>query len=93
MGLFRDAHLLIVFFQCCCIFLFLILPKLHLDVFAADHSAFHATVATFLAPSLLALALLAVFLLFKIDLLLAHRRLRTRFSKNKGALATLENFT
>lgn len=93
MGLFRDARLLIVFFQCCCIFLFLILPKPHLDVFAADHSDFHATVATCLTPSLLALALLAVFLLFKIDLLLAHRRLRTHFFKNKGALATLENFT
>ncbi|XP_075887060.1 interleukin-1 receptor-like 2 isoform X1 [Nelusetta ayraudi] len=50
----------------------------------ADHSAFHATVATFLAPSLLALALLAAFLLFRIDVLLAHRRLRTRFSKNKA---------
>lgn len=61
-----------------------------MTVFAADRSALHATVATCLTPPLLVLALVTLFLLFKVDLLLAHRRLWTCLAKNKGTLATIK---
>lgn len=60
------------------------------DVFSANSSAAHAAAATYLGPSLLALVLAAACLLFKIDLLLAHRRLRACFSRETGTFATLE---
>lgn len=52
---------------------------------AGNNSVFKATVAICLTPSLLALVLVTVFLLFRVDLLLAHRRLWKRLAKNRGS--------
>lgn len=54
---------------------------------AADHSALHTQVALCLSASLIVLALAAAFLLFKVDLLLAHRKLLRRFAKQQGNLS------
>lgn len=48
---------------------------------AADQSALHTHVALCLSASLIILALAAAFFLFKVDLLLAHRKLLRHFAK------------
>ncbi|XP_068602712.1 uncharacterized protein [Brachionichthys hirsutus] len=50
----------------------------------ADHSAFHTLVGLCLAASLTVLILVAVFLLFKEDLVLASRELSRHFAKQKA---------
>uniref|UniRef100_A0A671V841 Interleukin-1 receptor type 1-like n=1 Tax=Sparus aurata TaxID=8175 RepID=A0A671V841_SPAAU len=47
----------------------------------ADHSALHAIVACCLSATLVTLALVAGFLLFKVELALAHRKLLRQFAK------------
>ena len=51
---------------------------------AADHSALYTSVALCLASSLAVLALVLAFLLFKVDLVLAQRKLMRHVSKQKG---------
>ncbi|XP_035531919.1 interleukin-1 receptor type 1-like [Morone saxatilis] len=50
----------------------------------ADHSAFHTHVALCLTASLVILALAAAFLLFKVDLVLAYRKLLRQFGKQQA---------
>lgn len=50
----------------------------------ADHSALHAIVACCLSATLVTLALVAGFLLFKVELALAHRKLLRQFAKPQG---------
>ncbi|XP_051260768.1 interleukin-1 receptor type 1 [Dicentrarchus labrax] len=50
----------------------------------ADHSAFHTHVALCLTASLAILALAAAFLLFKVDLVLAYRKLLRHFAKQQA---------
>uniref|UniRef100_A0A8C3G920 Interleukin 1 receptor type 1 n=1 Tax=Cyclopterus lumpus TaxID=8103 RepID=A0A8C3G920_CYCLU len=47
----------------------------------ADHSALYTTVALYLSASLAVLLLCTVFLLFRVEVVLAHRKLLRRFSK------------
>nr|XP_046259684.1 interleukin-1 receptor type 1-like isoform X2 [Scatophagus argus] len=47
----------------------------------ADHSALHTSIALCLAAPLTIVALIAAFLLFKVDLVLAYRKLLRHFSK------------
>ncbi|XP_069569485.1 interleukin-1 receptor type 1 [Brachyistius frenatus] len=49
----------------------------------ADHSAFHMTVALCLAAFLVVLVLTASFFFFKVDLVLAYRKLLTHFPKKQ----------
>ncbi|XP_035860027.1 interleukin-1 receptor type 1-like isoform X2 [Sander lucioperca] len=50
----------------------------------ADHSALHTSVALCLTASLAVLALAAAFLFFKVDLVLAYRKLLRHFSKQQA---------
>ncbi|KAF1382874.1 hypothetical protein PFLUV_G00148350 [Perca fluviatilis] len=50
----------------------------------ADHSALYTSVALCLAASLAVLALAAAFLFFKVDLVLAYRKLLRHFSKQQA---------
>ncbi|XP_059198205.1 interleukin-1 receptor type 1 [Centropristis striata] len=50
----------------------------------ADHSALYTSLALCLATSLAVLALAAAFLFFKVDLVLVHRKLLRRFSKQQA---------
>lgn len=50
----------------------------------ADHSAFHTRVTLCLSATLIILALAAGFLLFKVDLLLAYRKLFSHFAEQQG---------
>lgn len=51
---------------------------------AADRSALYTSLALCLAASLAVLAVMAAFLFFKVDLVLAYRKLLRRFSKQQG---------
>ncbi len=50
----------------------------------ADHSSFTTSVALCLGASLAVLALAAAFHLFKVDIVLAYRKLLRHFTKERG---------